>query len=95
MLFYLSKQKRTEIKPIPHKTFSSIGWKESDLEDLIAINMAKLIPQNQLMVLFRQRPYQEEADIYALDKEGELYIFELKRWESQKENIPTWVNSTK
>ena len=87
MLFYLNNKERTEIRPIPHKTFPSIGWKESDLEDLIAKNMARLIPQNQLMVLFQERPFQEEADIYALDKKGELYIFELKRWKSQKENI--------
>ena len=29
----------------------------------------------------------EEADLLALDKAGVLYIFELKRWESNQENI--------
>ena len=87
MLFYLNNKEKTEIKPVAHKTFANIGWNEVDLENLIAKNMAKLIPQNQLMVLFQERPYQEEADIYALDKKGDLYIFELKRWKSQKENI--------
>lgn len=87
MLFYLNDREKTEIKPVTHKTFANIGWKESDLENLIAKNIAKLIPQNQLMVLFQERPFQEEADIYALDKKGDLYIFELKRWQSQKENI--------
>lgn len=87
MLFYLNNKKRTDITPATHKTFESIGWKEVDLENLIAKNMAKLIPQNQLMVLFQERQWQEEADIYALDKKGDLYIFELKRWESQKEHI--------
>lgn len=87
MLFYLNNQEKTDIKPVAHKTFSNIGWKESDLEDLIAKNIIKLIPQNQLMILFQERPFQEEADIYALDKKGDLYIFELKRWQSQKENI--------
>lgn len=87
MLFYLNNKERTEIKPVTHKTFKNIGWKEIDLENLIAKNMTKLIPQNQLMVLFQERQGQEEADIYALDRKGELYIFELKRWQSQKENI--------
>lgn len=87
MLFYLNNKDKAEINPVTHKSFASIGWKEADLENLIAKNMAKLIPQNQLMVLFQERPFQEEADIYALDKKGALYIFELKRWQSQKENI--------
>ncbi|MFC1970229.1 hypothetical protein ACFLVV_03305 [Chloroflexota bacterium] len=87
MLFYLNNKERTEINPVIQKTFYSIGWKEIDLENLMAKNLERLIPQNQLMVLFQERSFQPEADIYALDKKGDLYIFELKRWESQKENI--------
>jgi hypothetical protein len=39
------------------------------------------------MVFFQERPFDEAADIYAIDQKGDLYIFELKRWQSQQENI--------
>lgn len=73
--------------PVKAKRFSDIGWKEKDLENLIASNILKLIPESQLMVLFQEKPFREAADIYALDKNGDLYIFELKRWRGQQENL--------
>jgi RecB family endonuclease NucS len=32
-----------------------------------------------LMPIFQERPLQAEADLYALDRAGDLVIFELKR----------------
>jgi len=87
MLFHLNDKEKTKIMPVMQKTFASIGWKEKDLENIIAKNMPRLIPQNQLLVLFQEKPFQEAADIYALDKKGDLYIFELKRWQGHQENI--------
>ena len=87
MLFSLSNEDKLNIKSLQTKTFADIGWKERDLENLVAKNMPKLIPENQLMVLFQEKPFRESADIYALDKRGDLYIFELKRWRSRQENI--------
>lgn len=87
MLFYLNSESKTEIKPVVANTFSSIEWKEKDLENLIASNMPRLIPESQLMVLFQEKPFKEAADIYALDNKGDLYIFELKRWKGQQENL--------
>jgi len=87
MLYLLNSEDKTDIKPITQKTFANIGWKEKELENLLAQNMPKLIPQNQLMVLFQEKPFGEEADIFALDRNGDLYIFELKRWQAHEENI--------
>jgi len=39
------------------------------------------------MVLFQQKPFKEAADIFALDIDGNLHIFELKRWSSKQENL--------
>src|SRR2546428_3727013 len=39
------------------------------------------------MVFSQQRLFREEADIFALNKDGDLYIFELKRWGSNEEHI--------
>ena len=58
-------------------TLDDIGFEER-LGKSISENITKLIPENQLMV-FSRKPFLEAADIYALDKEGNLYIFEIKR----------------
>jgi hypothetical protein len=39
------------------------------------------------MVIGKERRWQEEADLFALDRAGTLYIFELKRWQSSPENL--------
>ena len=38
-------------------------------------------------MVFSERPRQEEPDILAIDRNGDLYILELKRWSSDKENL--------
>lgn len=39
------------------------------------------------MPIFKERKFQEEADIMASDTNGNLYIFELKRWQAKEENL--------
>ena len=88
MLYKLSTGKAKE-KPAKAKriTLAEIGWLEKDLEELISNNIDDLIYSNDLMVIFTERPAQPEPDILALDAKGNLYIFELKRWDSQCENL--------
>src|SRR5690625_2888679 len=53
---------------------------EKDLENLLAKNLLEVLFEgNQLMPIFQERAFQAEADIYALNREGDLVIFELKR----------------
>jgi hypothetical protein len=87
MLFYLNNQEKDKIQEVPLITLADINWTEGDLENLIVTNISTLISENQLMVFFQERSFQEEADIYALNKKGDLYLFELKRWRSEQENI--------
>jgi len=75
------------LKGVVSTSLAQIGWDEKDLEKLISKNLSSFIPENQLMVIFQERQWQEEADIFALDKDGVLYIFELKRWRSKQENL--------
>lgn len=75
------------LKGVTSRTLAQIGWHEKDLENLISKNLSLFIPENQLMVISQERKRQDEADIFALDKEGVLYIFELKRWVSKQENL--------
>src|SRR5438270_3823902 len=69
-----------KIEPLPFKDFSSFGQREKDLEDLIAQSILDVLFEDaSLMPIFQERQYQAEADVYALNKKGELTIFELKR----------------
>ena len=68
-----------KIEPVAFKDFSSFGQLERDLEDLIAQSaLDVLFEDERLMPISRERPFQAEADIYALNEKGDLTIFELK-----------------
>lgn len=68
-------------------SLDAIGWKEKDLEKLVSKHLQDFISSKDLMTIFNERPRQEEPDILAVDKDGDLYIFELKRWGSNQENL--------
>jgi hypothetical protein len=78
MLYKIGKTlgKFDSIDPLP---FSGLPL-EKDLENLIAQNLWDvLFETSELMPIFQERSWQPEADIYALNKEGDVIIFELKR----------------
>lgn len=78
---------REKYEKVKRVTLAEIGWKEKDLENLISNNIQDFISSNDLMPIFTERARQEEPDILALDRNGELYIFELKRWSGKQENL--------
>ncbi len=86
MLYQLDKNSKSCSK-VKRVTLESIGWKEIDLQKMISNRIQDLLSFNELMTIFNERPRQEEPDILALDRHGDLYIFELKRWSSQQENL--------
>jgi hypothetical protein len=64
------------LEPVP---FQGIQL-EKHLEDLLANNLSeKLFEDNKMMPIRQERPYEGVADIYALNEQGDLIIFELKR----------------
>lgn len=83
MLYRLSSENGNvfdKIEPVAFKDFSSFGHVEKDLEHLIASNILEVLYEDaSLMPVFQERQYQAEADVYALNRRGELIIFELKR----------------
>ncbi|MCF0129421.1 MAG: hypothetical protein HUJ70_12650 [Pseudobutyrivibrio sp.] len=87
MLYQLDSNNRTEYSKVKRITLAEIGWKEIDLQRLLSQHIQDFIYSNELMTIFNERPRQEEPDILALDKKGDLYILELKRWSSDKENL--------
>ena len=83
MLYRLSKEDNT-IELMPYADFESLAKKEKDLENLLAENLGDFyIEDGQLMRIFQERARQEEPDLCALDKNGNLVLFELKRGEVQ------------
>lgn len=88
MLYKLNQtHDRDTYQKVKRVTLAEIGWKEKDLENLVANNIQDFISSNDLMTIFNERSYQEEPDILALDSQGDLYIFELKRWSGKQENL--------
>lgn len=75
----LFKYKNNDLEPLPYYDYSDFKGKEKDLENLLANNLGRLYTESgQLMTIFQERPWQEEPDLCALDKDGNLIIFELK-----------------
>lgn len=88
MLYKLNTgNNREKYEKVKRVTLSDIGWKEKDLEKLISNNIQDFISSNDLMPIFNERARQEEPDILAIDKNGDIYIFELKRWSGKQENL--------
>ena len=78
MLYKLGKSgtKFDSIEPIGFEGFP----KEKHLEDLIAENLFDVLFEgNDLMPIKQERAWQPEADIYALNRNGDVVVFELKR----------------
>lgn len=87
MLFELIKEDEKRIAPIRTSSLADAGWMEKDLENVLAQNITSLIDDEHLMVISQERPRQAEPDIIAIDKDGVLHIFELKRTKSDPENL--------
>jgi len=88
MLYQLNtKDNKDQYQKVKRVTLAELGWKESDLQDLLSRNLYDMVLSSDLMTIFNERPMQAEPDILALDEKGDLYIFELKRWSGNPENI--------
>ena len=72
------------IRGVSLKTF---GIDERGFQDILYRSLDKLIPDDELLLLMQSRRWQEEPDLMAIDREGRLFIFELKAWESRSEHI--------
>ena len=60
---------------------------EKHIENFMKSRLSEIVSEDHLMLIGQERRWQEEADLLAIDRAGILYIFELKRWESNTENL--------
>lgn len=78
MLYKLTDD--NSLEKLPFYDYSDLSGKEKDLENLLAQNLSNIyIEAVSLMPIFQERQWQPEPDLCALDKDGFLVIFELKR----------------
>ena len=87
MLYRLDKKEIELSMRMEVRTPSHFGLREKDIENFLRSRLGEIVSEDQLMLIGQERQRQEEADLLALDKDGTLFIFELKRWESRSENL--------
>ena len=68
------------LEPLPVLDASDLQRTEKDLENLLATHLLDVLFEGApLLPIFQERQLQSEADVYAVNREGDLVIFELKR----------------
>jgi hypothetical protein len=65
----------------------SFGLDERGLQEILFKSLDRLLPDDELLLLMQSRCWQEEPDLMAVDRNGKLYIFELKACEAQAANL--------
>lgn len=86
LLFKLDKA-ANDIFLVKRVRLNEFGWDERKLQSLLFQHLDRVIQEEELLPIMESRHWQEEPDLMAVDKLGDLWIFELKAWESQATNI--------
>lgn len=86
MLLNVDRKTKTATR-IRGERLKSLGLDERAFQGILYNSLDTLIPEGELLLLMQSRQWREEPDLMAIDKDGKLYIFELKIWESRSENL--------
>ncbi len=86
MLFRLNLLSN-EFLPEKRCYLRDFGWDERKFQSLLFSNLERVLQEEDFLLIMQSAQWQEEPDLMAIDKKGDLYIFELKAWESRSENI--------
>ena len=86
MIYSITLDKTYGPKPVETKTLSALGWSEKDLENYLFAHLPDFVSED-LMVIGQSSPFQETVDLVALDREGDLWLFELKKVQGTSENL--------
>lgn len=79
MLYKFNRDNKT-LEKLDFYNFKDLDKLEKDLENLMVENIKKLFLDNtQIMTIFQEVNWRREPDICAIDKDGNLILFELKR----------------
>lgn len=86
MLLSINKKTRYVERRRP-ELLQSFDINERQLQNILFQSLNTLFPDDELIPLMQSRQWQEEPDLMAVDKDGKLYIFELKAWQSHPSNL--------
>lgn len=86
MLLNIDRHTKDAVRA-PARTLKTFDLSEEDLQNILFKTLDRLIADDELILLMESRKWQEEPDLMAVDKDGNLFIFELKAWESQSSNL--------
>ena len=75
------------VEKMASKTLGDFDIDERKLQGILFTALSGLFPDDELLMVMQSRAWREEPDLMALDKNGNLYIFELKATESNPENL--------
>ena len=87
MLYQFNTDKPESSDRVKIQDPNYFGILEKQIEEFFKLNLSDIVSEEHLMLIHQERKFQEDADLLALDKDGRLFIFELKRWQSRQENI--------
>ena len=87
MLLRINTQAPRSATRITGQQLRDFGLDERGLQDVLFRSLDRLLPDEELLLIAQSRLWREEPDLLAVDKQGNLYIFEIKVWESQSENL--------
>jgi hypothetical protein len=76
-----------EITRVHSERLSKYKFHERDLQDTLFQSFDRLFGDARLLPISQSKQGKEEPDIMAIDEQGDLYILEIKIWESQSENL--------
>lgn len=80
-------QKDKNVDRVIGAKLAEFGLDERGFQDILFRTLDRLVGDDELLMLAQSRHWQEEPDLLALDRDGKLYIFEVKVWEARQENL--------
>jgi len=86
MIYSIARDRSAGPKARPTTNLSALGWQEKDLEGYLAKHLPEVVGDD-LFVIGRSSPFEEIVDLVALDREGDLWLFELKKVAGTSENL--------
>jgi hypothetical protein len=86
MLLNLDVLARTAER-IPRKKLKSFGLDERAFQAILFNSLDRLLPDGELLLISQSVRGGEHPDLIAVDENGRVYLFELKVWESESENL--------
>lgn len=90
MLYKLERHgdKLGTLEPLPFLDAADLQKQEKHVENLLAEHLLGVLFEDAaLLPIFQERALQSEADLYALNRYGDLIVFELKRGVASEDAI--------